>query len=265
MGCWGRILGKRIEDYKTAINSLDGFIQQIYWGEELTPEQSKENIKQGLVQITLNLKSTLFSSLNEESCSNGLLITEDGYFLTAKHCVDHSYSQGTIKDSQGKQYSIEKVCAVSKKNPKDPKQKTDLALVKARIEGPSQPMRYRIFNTYQLKKELPVKLLSYKDGKLKEQYGIVKKLHDYRIVSLKKGRYTYFPDSFVVHLSTAVESGQSGGTIVCPEGRLVGIINSAGEDLEGFFVEKNALGGSKFMRALELVDFYKRKLLKKLG
>ena len=62
---------------KEFIPSLEQFIQQFYWGEHLTISQAERNLNESLVEIT---------HYGEHS-SNGLLITDNGYFLTAKHCV----------------------------------------------------------------------------------------------------------------------------------------------------------------------------------
>lgn len=247
------------EEIENSIKSLERFIQQIYWGEDLSPEQSKDNIEKGLIQINLNVK-TYMPYIAKLGQSNGLLITKDGYFLTAKHCVDHDYYNGTVMDSQGRHYTIEKICALSKDDSENPNHRHDLALAKAKIDGPSEPMNYRIFNTNQLKPNLPVSLFYYDlEGRLKKKFGLVKQLKNNGRIYLENGSYTYFPDQFVVRLDITAERGHSGGIIVCPQGRLVGIASNA--DVSGC---TNVLGGIKFIKALEMVDFHKRCLVKKL-
>lgn len=253
------MLFKKKAKIKKEISALEGFIQQIYWGEDLTLEQSKKNIEEGLIQITLTVKDYLpnFERIGQ---SNGLLITKDGYFLTAKHCIDHNFHIGTIKDRQGRSYPIEKVCAVGKDRSKDPNHRHDIALAKAKIDGPSEPMSYKIFNTDLLKPELPVALLYYDvNGKFEKKYGLVKSLQNNTSVALGNGEYTSYPEQFSVRLGITAKLGHSGGVIVCPEGRIVGIASTA--DVTGI---TNDLGGVKFNKALELIAFYKKVLMKKL-
>lgn len=239
------------KDYKAAIKSLDEFIQQIYWGEDIAPEESKKNIKEGLIKILVYSQNThgISSSYN----SNGLLITEDGYFLTAKHCINHKLSDlMMIEDGKGRTYGIEKICAVSKKE-------EDIALGKIKIEKKSKPIKYRLYNTNQLKLGLPVAILYYNnDGKLETKYGLIKQIWNDSKVDLLNGRFTSFPDQFVIDLNKPAEPGHSGGVIISPDGRLVGILSTA--DVSG---ETNIAGGVKFFKALELIDFYKRKLIEK--
>lgn len=245
-------------EIEKAIKSLDGFIQQIYWGENLTSKQSEKNIEEGLIQINLTVKPPRngFATVTR---SNGLLITKDGYFLTAKHCIDYDYHSGLVIDSKGRHYPIEKVCAQTAKC-RDKNRRDDLALAKAKIEGSSEPMNYRIFNTELLKSGLAVALLYYdRQGALKRKYGFVKNLMNYMAVDLGDGTFESYPRQFVVQLDITAEQGHSGGMIICPEGRLVGIASNA--DVTGL---DNFLGAAKFIKALGLVDFHKRSLIKKL-
>ena len=57
--------------------ALNEYIQNTYWAEDLTEEQSKKNIEESVIELVQN----------EKQVSNGLLITTNGYFLTARHCV----------------------------------------------------------------------------------------------------------------------------------------------------------------------------------
>ena len=72
------VTGKR-ERTKRLVTTLDDFLTNAK-NNSLTSEQAKKNLREGIIELIKN----------EQHSSNGLLITDDGYFLTARHCVEGS-------------------------------------------------------------------------------------------------------------------------------------------------------------------------------
>ena len=118
-------------------HSLEKFIQNIYWAKELTIQESTKNLEESLVEIFYK---------NGGHQSNGLLITENGYFLTNYHCVEsHSiFNPLFIKNSKNEIYKISRIY---EKNEKE-----DIVLVKANIPKKPITKKYKIFNLKKLKK-----------------------------------------------------------------------------------------------------------------
>src|SRR3989338_4350191 len=67
------------ETQQQSLLALEQFIQNYYHSDSLTNQQAYTKLQNGVVEITL---------FGQHS-SNGLLITENGYILTAKHCVQN--------------------------------------------------------------------------------------------------------------------------------------------------------------------------------
>lgn len=100
------------------INALEQFLSS-----ETKSGKLEESISKGLVELRYN----------RHHSSNGLLITTDGYFLTAKHCIRDLPE--TIRLHNGSEYAITKVCAIGKKE--------DIALAKADIPDECHPFSYK--------------------------------------------------------------------------------------------------------------------------
>ncbi len=218
-------------DHREDSLALKEFIAQVYWGQFILPRNAHNNLKEGLLELRVNHNGGLYGS-------NGLLVTDNGYFLTAHHCLD-GFLQGDAIDNNGNVHKIEKVCAVSIKK--------DMALAKAEFNGDSAPRRYKIFNTNNLSNRIPMKLLAKKNGKLIEHYGFVESSS--AVICLQNGV------SHNGHLILSLKSdvGNSGGILVSLDGGLVGFV-SAGEK------ERSYTSAFKIIAGLELVDFYARSL-----
>jgi len=217
---------------KKVKKTLDRFIQQIYWGDDLTVEQSRKNLGKGLVEIV---------KYGQHS-SNGILITGDGYFLTAEHCVTDGLVGAQIRLFNGNLYPVEKICGYVPKE--------DIALAKADIPYKCIPMEYRIYNTNKLGK-MAVATMTRRYGKLIVKYGFVTR--EWNPTPTYKGglEAVMYPNQFTMDIEAI--PGDSGGIIVSEDGRLVGILSGGHEKiLTG--------AGVKIISALELVDRYKRKL-----
>lgn len=62
---------------KKSINALEKFIQNIFLGDNLSETEAIKNLESGLLEI----------KHNDTHASNALLITNNGYALTANHCT----------------------------------------------------------------------------------------------------------------------------------------------------------------------------------
>ena len=210
---------------KEFIPSLEQFIQQFYWGEHLTISQAERNLNESLVEITYY----------GEHSSNGLLITENGYFLTAKHCVTGKLRGMKIKLHNERVYSIERVCAISNKD--------DIALAKARIDGENRSKNYKFYNSENLKK-MPITLMTRREGELNNKYGFIEEKTS--VISKGLDNIEYLCQNAI---SSVIESkpGDSGGIIVSTDRRLLGFNVSASNEKASAVV---------LNKALELVVFY---------
>ncbi|MEK6920848.1 MAG: hypothetical protein AABX82_03110, partial [Nanoarchaeota archaeon] len=65
---------------RALIETLDAFIQNIYVADGLRREDAQRNVAESLVELTYY----------GQHAGNGILITDDGYFLTAWHCIENS-------------------------------------------------------------------------------------------------------------------------------------------------------------------------------
>lgn len=231
------IFSNRIKKQKETLFLLDEFIKNIYFGEDLTLKESKKNLEEGLIEIIYN---------NGVHHSNGLLITENGYFLTAKHCVESDLSSLKIKLYNGEVYPIKESYFYFKTN-------EDIAIAKADIprKGNYNIKKYKIFNTNNTSNfnKIPIALLTRLNNKINISYGFINKW-DVSKVKLLDG------DSFVNQFSLDIlaKNGDSGGIFTSSDGRLIGIESTGNEN--------NFATGVKILDALELVYYYKNKIQK---
>lgn len=219
--------------------TLDEFIQQIYWSETLTPNEAVECLSKGLVELVYN---------DEQHAANGLLVTTDGYFLTAAHCLSQDVRNLSLKDYLGNIYQIKKRIASGNHE--------DIILGRVDIPKKCQAMQYKFYNTNliskidQYKIGEPVSFLSRWNGREISKYGFLK--GDGKPAYVKDNGKTYvFKDQFNISLSSL--KGDSGGLIVSSNGSLMGFASCKGE------IELLCI---KIIKALELVHFYKRTLEK---
>lgn len=214
------------------VEALDLFIQQLYSAEALTPAVSKQTVEESVVEIRIH----------GQHSSNGLLVTDNGYFLTARHCVDRGedITHGRIHLYDGISYPLEKICVDFPS--------ADIALVKACIPLPPRPRNYRLYNTNVLT-NVPAALLVRWDGKLDRKYGLVTQTRlSVRPVNVEGECYD---DQF----STTIYArpGDSGGTIVSAEGQVIGLLCTGAA---------RSSTGVKMLQGLSLIDYYRRQLEK---
>lgn len=96
------------------------FLHELHEGDRLTPEQARRRIEENVIEI----------EMYGQHSSNGLLITENGYFLTAYHCVAEDVRSAlTVRAHNDSIYPLAEVCYALPR--------LDLALAKAVI--PAEP------------------------------------------------------------------------------------------------------------------------------
>jgi len=219
---------------KNLIATFDDFVNHIYFGEDIPSIESIKSLENGVVELRVCDGKDSYSS-------NGLLITENGYFLTALHGLKHELCNAYITMPNGTEYPLTKLCAVGKNY--------DIALAKAKIPGECKAMKYRFYNTNNLSK-IPVKIITRKEEKLREYYGST-------IGLLPRDFSSLFQEHFDIFTNECIP-GDSGGVVISPEGGLMGFISNGNN---GVYYAS----AIKIIKALELVDFYKRELQRKLG
>ena len=189
--------------------TLNEFIQQFHWGENLIKDKALSNLEDGLVEIVDQ----------GQHSSNGLLITNSGYFLTARHCVLESKLEGrSIRLANGRLYPIKEVWANTSKS--------DIALARADIPvRDSESKQYKLYNTNTLNKSIkyPVVLITRRSGEVKKSYGFIRD----DLVKVK----SYTGDTYCNHFELNISSqpGDSGGIVVSQDGRLVGFLSTNNE------------------------------------
>jgi len=225
-------------EYKRSIKALEQFMQNANFRESISVEQSIKNLEEGLVE--------LFYETGQHK-GNGLLITEDGYFLTVSHLEEENVEKSPpakyIRDYHGRIYKIDKICQINKRE--------DLALLKAEISKKDGPKKYRIYQTDQLKnlisKEFPINLKIVKDGRIKNKYG-------YIFTKFGMDEKLSYTNQFGTDIS--VVRGESGGIAISVKGELIGFISN-GFQKEGqgdkYLNFKIKSYHSKVLSGLELV------------
>lgn len=220
------------------ISALDGFIQQIYWGGNITAEQSQKSLEESLIELTKYKRHS----------SNGVLITDNGYFLTAQHCVEGDYLKDLEVRIDNTFYPVKKVCAISNKS--------DIALAKIDLPGQCKPKQYKLYDSTEIEKEYVI-MMSKWNTKLVKKYGGIKQ--EEAIICIKKLDDSNSIIKWTNHFTTDCYSvpGDSGGIIVNPNGKLLGITSTGGD-------VKNLTSAINIIKALELVHFYKNSLQQSL-
>jgi len=193
------------------------------WINRLTREQSRKNIEDSLVEIIYD---------SGDHSSNGFLITENGYFLTAEHCIRKNALNKRIRTSNGEVYPIEKVCYSDFPH--------DLALVKAKIKSKPVIKNYNLYNTNKLEK-IPVQILARWDKKIVRKYGFV----ELTTTSCNDHRKNFCSDIFSI--ARPIISGDSGGIIISPLSELIGFVHGS---------DKRVCCGIKLNNALKLIYKY---------
>jgi len=213
------------------IKVLEEFMQ-IAQSKDISPEESNKNLEEGLIEI----------KENGYHSSNGILITEDGYFLTALHCLEDLVNKREVKiyTKENKRYAFEKICSSIPKE--------DICLAKADIQKRCIARRYSLY-TGEVKKEF-ILLLTRKNEMLYKNFGEI--LRGWNPHKLKKlnGEKVHYLNHF--ETTNITKKGDSGGIIINPNSQLIGMACGGGS-----FITNCVKIGYR----LELIKNYKEKIL----
>ena len=207
--------------------ALHQFIQQLYWGENLLVPQAIKQLEQNVVELTQD----------GQHLANGLLITANGYILTAEHCIQKS-NRWYAQNNQA--FLIEKVCAVDPRN--------EIALVKANISAESAALEYRFYNSTLLKRleGKPVALLTRINSKIVRKYGLMEHA-SVNTTASNNGKNCNYDDQILLSLDST--PGDSGGVVASDDGRIIGFHS-------GYHGQQHKGVEVKLFKALELVSAY---------
>ena len=224
------------------IKALEEFLNNAYKENSLSPEEAKKNLEQGLIEIEVDGKHS----------SNGLLITNDGYFLTSRHCVDDGIEEAKIKLHDGSTYKIDRECIHNKLE--------DIALAKAEIPVKPSPRAYS-FHTEEMNEQTPLRLMTRRRGLLVDNYGFVDKKYKgyffvHHLVNAFKQNFHYGDGN--ISLNFVTKKGDSGGILIDSDYKVIGILWGGSPE------QIDRLGlATKSIKALELVKYYKEHYKKK--
>lgn len=191
---------------------LNNFLQNISWGNIISPQKANENIYNNLIEFIYNGKKHAF---------NGLLISPNGHVLTCHHCIDCEHKD--IRNIEGRTLSgqifkIEKVC-ISRKN-------NDLAMLKLATEGYGGNYLYKFeMRNFGLSEKIPVFIFSIWDRKIKIIAGnLLAGNQTVEVYDEDIEKYSKYKN----HLKLEVNSrlGDSGGVVTTMDGNIVGFLSS---------------------------------------
>ncbi len=227
---------KRLNDL---ISRLDSFSKQVSLKDSISSYSSIQNLADCVLEVRINENGNCYAS-------NGLLITNDGYFLTALHCLgSNPEPQGVVRDNH-KEYNIEKICAVSKNS--------DLALAKAKMNN-NMEINYKIYDFSNSHEDFNlIKIITRKDFLVHSSYGFV----DFSFFLQYANKSEMYQNHFSFTGYDVAIKGNSGGLIVNNQGELIGLASTCSKN--GSYAG-NAV---KISRALSLVDTFKKTLEKKM-
>ena len=213
---------KNDENQRTrkSISSLDEFRRG----------RAEETFTDGIWERRI-LEAGLVEIVNgSQHASNGFLMTADGYFITAKHCL-RDWRQKSIRLADGNTYRIEKFCVAAKN--------ADIAMAKAEIPPEASPMAYRFFLEDNFPERSEIVMHSRIDGAVRRKYGLIS----------DSGRKIIFNSNLLAR------EGDSGSVVTTADFRVMGVLTSGSYkgDLKGI--------GVKLSSVLDLVNSYRKKMI----
>lgn len=228
---------KRISEVEAySISALNAFANAANNARNLSAEKSLEEISNNLVEVMVDSDGKRYRG-------SGLMITTDGYVITAHHVIEEMIDNGgraKVKTQRGSTY------LVGRKNLWY-NASTDIAVIKVTklFGGYAKPIRVKVDQNCKLRKGDEVRILGFRDGQKYNTLGMVTNpSHTWRQ-----------EDGNVVHdlfqTDARGKQGQSGGVIANGDGELIGIVvysSRKGEEDIG------VIGGAKLSNALNYIN-----------
>mgnify|MGYP001572463925 CR=1 FL=1 len=232
-----KVLGVRriskVEAYSIA--ALNAFANASNDARNLSTEKSLEEISNNLVEVMVDSKGKRF-------LGSGLMITTDGYVITAHHVIHQIIGNGgkaIVRTQNGRTYLVSKENLWYNKN-------TDIAVVKATKPSVyAEPIRVRVDQDCKLQRGDEVRILGFRDGQKYNTIGMV--TNPSHTWEQEDGNVVY--DLF--QTDARGKEGQSGGVIANGDGQLIGIVvyssRKVGEEI-------GVIGGAKLSNALNYIN-----------
>ena len=231
------LLGDRgiSEEEAYSIAALNAFANVANDARNLTTTQSLEEISNNLIEV-------MVEGNGKTSLGSGLMITNDGYVITAHHVINemiHAGAKAKVRAQNGSTYSVGKEDVWYDAG-------TDIAVIKAaKLSGYARPIRIKVNQDCILNNGDEVRILGFRDGQKYNTMGMV------TIPSLKwiKEEGTVVQDLF--QTDARGKQGQSGGVIANSDGELIGIaVYSTTQHAENI----GLIGGAKLSNALAYIN-----------
>ncbi|HBM45933.1 MAG: hypothetical protein UT05_C0001G0091 [Parcubacteria group bacterium GW2011_GWF2_38_76] len=179
-------------------------------GNKVEPKEAMQRIRRGLIEICqTNYFCGLELKFSRSHSSNGLLLTQNGYFVTCFHCIENGIKNLIIVDDDGNSYPIEGVCACSKDK--------DIAIAKAKINNVRKHIVYR-YDKFQTKNQLYLSLSRWNEKVL------AKGTHFVGTVKINSTGVTYLGSK------NHSKPGDSGSIIANINGGIASLLHGTGYD-----------------------------------
>ncbi len=218
-----------------SIAALNAFANATNESRNLTPKTSLEQISNNLVEVIVNTD-------NRKISGSGLMITTDGYVITAHHVIKEmieNHGTAKVRTRRGVVYPVPGESIWYNKN-------TDIAVIKARRPcAHSEPIKVKVDRDSKLKTGEEVRVFGFLNGQEYNTLGVVTN-PSYEWTQ-EGGNVVY--DLFQTDVRT--KEGQSGGIVANGNGELIGIVvyslKHSGEEI-------GVLGGAKISNALAYIN-----------
>lgn len=182
------------------IDALREFTEQFFQ----TRQPYLEDVATNIVEIKKNGRHT----------SNGLLITTNGYFITTYHCLEDPNRTIWINNQE---HELERICSQDKGN--------DIVFAKVRKRGKCIPLEYNFLKIRSLV-DKDILVLTRRDGVLDMQPGFVAQSFFQYSVRHYSGIIGF---NYHLEINSFIIPGDSGGTVITPQGDLVAIMSTGSE------------------------------------
>ena len=185
------------------ISSLHEVVLALKEEREISSGESLENIANNVVMVKSRLRSGAWG------VGSGILVTTDGFVISAYHVVDEGIKEAHIITQKGEDYAVKNATSIKE---------SDISVLKADIpcEDP-RPVKIKI-RDYTLKKGEEVSVMGFSSGIFYRSLGIIRSTDPINYIE----KFGYNPNTFETDVRG--KKGQSGGAVVNKAGELIGII-----------------------------------------